>query len=297
MGRSGGDGFGAFALPALLGGVLKGETRSSSDFAAGSKLALGFAVISSGCGLLKIFGFPARLTGGGIGGADAVGRSFLRGSPDMLEPVAVAESGFASKPGVPFLLVTLNGFDTTGGEGEPRAACDFGREGRGERMGGVMLAGGDLGDCTVTLGGDRVRERAGDLGGEKATIDVGRGLEWLHGARSVDERGVGFPFPLRSVTLGDVRSMRSLGMSSDMRPSVLRWSSDTARRSAGPGERWRGVAGAAGALFALRRFSNWARREETGFYVRGQYEYLLVSGWALADVRWTRCPRSRCVYP
>lgn len=72
--------------------------------------------------------------------------------------------------------------------------------------------------------------------------------------------------------------MWSLGMSSDMRPSERRWSSDTARRSAGPGERWWGVAGAAGGLFALRRFSNWARREETGFCGRRQWcEHL--QGW------------------
>lgn len=57
-------------------------------------------------------------------------------------------------------------------------------------------------------------------------------------------------------------------MSSEMRPSVLRLSSETARQSAGPGERWRGVVGVAGALFALRRFSNWARSEETGFWGR-----------------------------
>lgn len=269
MGNAGGEGFGAFALPALLGGVLKGEMRSSSDLAAGSRLALGRAVaVSTGCGLLGIFGFPARLTGGGIGGAEAVGRSLLRGSPGTLDPVVVADSGFASRPGVPFLLTILKGFEPFGaadGEGESRAACDFGREGRGERMGGVMLAGGDLGDWTVTLGGERVRDLVGERGGEKATMEVGRGLGLLHGARRVEERGVGLPLPLNSTTLGEVLSKWSRGMSSEMRPSALRWSSATARRSAGPGERWRGVAGAAGALFALSRFSNWARREETGF--------------------------------
>lgn len=239
-------------LPALLGGVLNGEMRSSSDLA-GSRLALGFVTaVSTGCGFAAILGFPARLTGGGIGGADDVGRSFLRESPDMLEPVNVAESGFASRLGVPFLLAIESGFDATGVEGESSAACDLGREGRGDSMGGVKPAGGDLGDCTVTLGGDRVRARVGDLGGEKAIMDDGRGLELPHGARSVEARGVGLPFPLRSLTLGEAPSTYPRGMSSDMRPSVLRLSSDTARRSAG-------------ALFALRRFSNWARREETGF--------------------------------
>ena len=259
MGNIGGEGFGAFALPALLGGVLNGEMRSSSDFAAGSKLARGRATVFTAWGLLTIFGFPARFTGGGIGGAEAVGRSPLRGSPERLEPVAVADSGFGSRPGVPFLLAILNGFEpfiATDWEGDSSAACDFGREGRGESMGGVMLDGGDLGDCTMTLGGDPVRGRAGDLGGEKATIDVGRGLELLHGARSIEDRGVGLPLPLRSTTLGELLSMCSLGISNDMRPSVRRWSSDTPRWSAGPGERWRRVAGAAEALFTLRRFSN-----------------------------------------
>jgi|SRR5690242_7792328 len=107
MGNVGGEGSGALALPALLGGVLKGEMRSSSDLPTGSKLALGFAVASAGCGLVAIFGFPARLTGGGIGGADAVGLSPFRESPDMLEPVAVAESDLTSVPGVPFRLAVL----------------------------------------------------------------------------------------------------------------------------------------------------------------------------------------------
>lgn len=64
--------------------------------------------------------------------------------------------------------------------------------------------------------------------------------------------------------------MWSLGMSRDMRPSVLRWSSETARRSAGSGEGWRRAADGAGALFVLSRFSNWARSEDTGFYGLGQ---------------------------
>lgn len=201
----GGEGLGAFVLPALLGGVLKGEMRSSSDFAAGSRLARGFAGVSSACGLDGIFGFPARLTGGGIGGADEIVRSCLRVSPDILDPVTVAERGFASWTGVPFLLAGLKGLVAAGGECESSAACEVGREGRGERIGGVMPPG-DLGDWTVTLGGERVRERVGDLGGEKATIDVGRGLELLHGARNDEERGVGLPFPLSSLTLGEVLS-------------------------------------------------------------------------------------------
>lgn len=122
------------------------------------------------------------------------------------------------------------------------------------------VLGGDLGDCTVTLGGDLV----GDLGGEKAIMEMGLGFGLLHGIRRVLARGVAEPTPLKSVTLGEVRPMCSRGMSREMRPSVLRLSSGMARRSLGAGERCRGVAGA-GAFWVLSKFSNCARREETGF--------------------------------
>ena len=104
----------------------------------------------------------------------------------------------------------------------------------------------------------------GDLGGEKATMDVGLGFGLLHGMRTVFPRGVTVPAPLKSATLGAARPICSLGMSSEMRPSVLLLSSG-ARRSAAAGERFRGVAGADD-LFVLSMFSNWARREDTGFY-------------------------------
>ena len=243
-----------------------------------------------------------------MGGAEEVGRSLLRGSPVELEPVAVADRGFASGPGVPFLLPNFQFLDAAGGDGESRAACEVGREGRGERMDGARFAGGDLGELTVTFGGERVRDRVGERGGEKATIEVGRGLGLLHGARRVEERGVGLPLLVRSVTLGEVRSKWSRGMSSEMRPSALRLSSVTARRSAGPGERWRGVAGAgAGAgLLALRRFSNWARRDETGFCAgevsmsTDMAALAALAGLAVGcagDVRWTRSRPSYSVSP
>jgi hypothetical protein len=118
----------------------------------------------------------------------------------------------------------------------------------------------------MTLGGDRDRVGdLGDLGGEKAIMDVGLGFGLLHGMRRVFDRGVTEPAPLRFVRLGDVRSVWSLGISSDMRPSALLLSS-TASRSAGAGERCCGVAGAgAEALFAFSMFSKRARRSDTGF--------------------------------
>jgi hypothetical protein len=128
--------------------------------------------------------------------------------------------------------------------------------------------GGDLGDWIMTLGGDLDLDFdfLGDLGGEKAIIDVGLGLELLHGDRSVLERGVTEPAPFRFVKLGELRPARSRGMSNDMRPPPL-LSSATASRLLGPGERCRGVPGADGELlFALSIFSKRARRSDTGFY-------------------------------
>lgn len=150
--------------------------------------------------------------------------------------------------------------------GESRAACDFGRDGLGECTGDAYCFGGDFGDWTMTFGGDLDLDLVGDLGGEKAIIDVGLGLELLHGMRTVLARGVTVPAPFRFVRLGELRPIRSLGMSSDMRPSLLLLSSATASRSFGAGERCRGVAGAGcEGLLELIMFSNRARRSETGF--------------------------------
>lgn len=142
-----------------------------------------------------------------------------------------------------------------------------------------MDLGGDRGDCTVTFGGDLV----GDLGGEKAIMEVGRGFPLLQGMRpSVLERGVTEPVPLKSATFSELCDACSLGMSSDMRPSARLLSSGMGRRSLAPGERWRGAAGADD-LLVLRRFSNWARREDTGFYVHGKQVDVQVHGRLTMD--------------
>jgi hypothetical protein len=67
----------SFVLPLLLGGVLKGDTSASEDASGASDAR---AVVSIDCGLLGIFGLPARFIGGGMDGTVDVGRSFLRGS-------------------------------------------------------------------------------------------------------------------------------------------------------------------------------------------------------------------------
>lgn len=128
----------------------------------------------------------------------------------------------------------------------------------------------------------------GDLGGEKATMEVGLGLGLLHGIRTLLPRGVTVPVPLKSVTLGEVRPTCSLGISSEMRPSVLLLSSGIARRSVAAGERFRGVAGADD-LFTLSMFSNWARREDTGFCTSvsipsSLHQHATYDGRAICDV-------------
>lgn len=131
-GITGGDG--SFALPLLLGGVLKGETSAASDEASGAKEVR--VDVSTDCGLLSIFGFPARFMGGGTGGADEVGRSPLRGSAVGAAPDWDGNKGFESKEGVASRLGILKVLDPlvaeAGVEGESSAACDFGRDGRGE---------------------------------------------------------------------------------------------------------------------------------------------------------------------
>lgn len=96
------------------------------------------------------------------------------------------------------------------GEGEPRAACEVGREGRGAYIFRSGDFPGDRGEWTVTLGGDLVLvgdlPLVGDLGGENAIIEVGRGFGLLCGVRTVLARGVTDPAPLNLAKLGEVRS-------------------------------------------------------------------------------------------
>lgn len=131
-GITGGDG--CFALPLLLGGVLKGETSAVSDEASGAKEARVDGSVE--CGLLGILGFPARFIGGGTGGADEVGRSPLRGSAEDATLCCAGNRGFESNEGVASRLGILKVFDPlvadAGVEGESNAACDVGRDGRGE---------------------------------------------------------------------------------------------------------------------------------------------------------------------
>jgi hypothetical protein len=89
----------------------------------------------------------------------------------------------------------------TEGEGEPKAACEVGREGRGEYIFRSGDFAGDRGDWTVTLGGDLAL--VGDLVGEKTIIEVGRGFELLCGVRTVLARGVTDPAGLNFAKLGE----------------------------------------------------------------------------------------------
>lgn len=102
-----------FALPsALLGGVLNGETPPSKPSAPGSGASVARMLDSVECDLLGIFGFPARLTGGGTGGADAVGPPFFRGSVEDAIMVLDCKMGgcLGSIAGVETRLGILKGF-------------------------------------------------------------------------------------------------------------------------------------------------------------------------------------------
>jgi len=133
-GITGGEGS-PFVLSPLLGGVLKGDTSFPSDEFSGAKLERATAAVSTGCGFVGIFGFPARFIGGGTGGADEAGRSIFRGSALGAATVFVGKRGFESSAGVESRLGILNGLVLlllcAVGDGESSARCDFGREGRG----------------------------------------------------------------------------------------------------------------------------------------------------------------------
>jgi hypothetical protein len=142
-------GEGCFALPLLLGGVLKGDTSAASAEASGASDVRDAGVESIGCDLLAILGLPARFMGGGTGGADEVGRSLLRGSAAGAAPECDGSKGLESSAGVPSRLGILNLVPLVadaGGVGESRATCDFGRNGFGECIGELNDFGGDLGD-------------------------------------------------------------------------------------------------------------------------------------------------------
>jgi hypothetical protein len=143
----------------------------------------------------------------------------------------------------------------------------------------------------MTLGGDLDLDfdfLVGDLGGEKAIMDVGLGLGLLHGMRTLVARGVTEPAPRRFVRLGEFLPKRSLGMSSDMRPSALLLSSATANRSVCAGDRCRGIAGTgAGGLLEFIIFSKRARRSDTGFYnIPSAY----ASSHMTCHLQWTSHP-------
>lgn len=182
-------------------------------------------------------------------------------------------------------------FVADAGAGDPNAICDFGRDGKGECIGESKDFGGDFGDCTMTLGGDLDLDfdfLVGDLGGEKTIIDVGLGFGLLQGIRTLLDRGVTEPAPLRFVRLGEFLPRRSLGMSSDMRPSALLLSSATANRLVGAGERCRGVAGAGvEGLLEFIIFSKRARRSDTGFYIIPSAH---ASPHITCHVQWTSHP-------
>jgi hypothetical protein len=133
---TGGEGS-PFALPPLLlGGVLNGDTSAASDEVSGARFERTGG--SAECGFGPILGFPALLTGGGTGGADATDPSRLRGSLEGPLPVAVGKTGLESSAGVELRLGIFQNRELLdadpGVDGDSRAVCETGREGRGESI-------------------------------------------------------------------------------------------------------------------------------------------------------------------
>lgn len=102
--------------------------------------------------LLSILGLPARLTGGGTGGAEAAGIPFLRGSADGVVTVLDCKNGAGldSTAGVELRLGILKdlvplGCDRLGlaAAGESRDAWGIVREGKGECIWVSAGFGGD----------------------------------------------------------------------------------------------------------------------------------------------------------
>jgi hypothetical protein len=135
-GMTGGEGSPFALFPLLLGGVLNGDTSAASDDVSGARFERTGG--SADCGFGAILGFPARLTGGGTGGADEVDPSRLRGSLEDPLPVVAGRTGFESNAGVELRLGIFQNREPLdadpGVDGVSRAACEVGREGRGESI-------------------------------------------------------------------------------------------------------------------------------------------------------------------
>jgi hypothetical protein len=135
-GITGGVGSSLALPPLLLGGVLKGDTSAASaEVPPGASDARDAGSVE--CDLAGIFGLPARFTGGGTSGAQDVGRSLLRGSAEAGAGLGWdGNSGFEPSAGVVSRLGILKDLvpfvADVAGVGESSAACDFGRDGRGE---------------------------------------------------------------------------------------------------------------------------------------------------------------------
>lgn len=197
-------------LPSLLGGVLNGDTLSSTVRTVGSRVALG----TSCGGLTGIFGFPLRSTLGGTGLGSSVSRRWPSGLFDTLFPSdnanffkSVDEERYGGGGGgislsdgllVPIVILGLGDILC---DREP-GSCDR-----------YTLPGGECGDMTVTSGGPRR--------GDNSPIDMGRCLDidsilgtrdrgvWISGV----SRPVDFPFTF----VGMIQCEPVRGMSSEAR--------------------------------------------------------------------------------
>lgn len=183
-------------LSSLLGGVLKGDMRSSAETfpPSGTKEALATPLEEKDAGLVGSLGFPARFIGGGIPELEATDglrpprsrsgttEGGFMGSEEGAGLLDACRNGTcrASIAGVVALLCTGKFLSPLPG-GDPD--CDAEAEvgcGETRKVGDETCEStsrvGDPGELTVTRGGVLVGDLGGELCGESWYMEIGR---WL----------------------------------------------------------------------------------------------------------------------
>lgn len=280
-------------LSSLLGGVLNGESLSSADAlpVSGAREAFpGFPDVpamvlpETEAGLLGILGLPARLIGGGPPALEASEGDL---APNSLSDVVdvdfngsgeEAVFGFACKKGA--WRASMAGVvallcprkcrkepvcgEPERGDGDGCGCCGTLR-GVGAFGSGSWKLLDDLGELTVTRGGDLEGDLGGELRGDSWYMEIGRAL-----LASTDMPRVSGVRGGAYSPLGDVlrRPTFGRGRSSDMRPSArVRDSSPTSNMFDRLARGFLGVGGSGVADDCrLSMFSKWLRSDETGFY-------------------------------
>ena len=191
----GGGESGAGGLSGSLGGVLNGDILSSSLSPAASGAKVSLTRRSGVAGMVfceNILGLPARLIGGGIGAEvkGLSGGSFCGSIAERDDELIASLGRFRiSSEGVADLLGILKFRTALDGELEREeiwfltSSYDC-REDITNVFCASKCLGGELGESTVTNGGDLGGEPRGERGGEIGPIDIGHTLEEFLGTSS-----------------------------------------------------------------------------------------------------------------